>query len=140
MSFAKEARGLYAPAAMQRLLLLAALSFAACHKKETDDGQSAKQRAQADQTDKAAKKGALTEKLDPKKDLEEQEHNLKRLKLDYEGSKKAGNHAAVWAIEWDMRTAKKLVKKDEQLIAQGETKKDVSDPAAAKAESKGRAQ
>jgi hypothetical protein len=117
---------------VERYLLITLLALGAC-KKPSDDGRSASQRASAKKTDEAAKKGALTEKLDPKKDLASQERNLERLHLDERGSRAAGNHAALWAIHWDERSAKKLIAKDRQLIAAGETKKDVEDPAAAKA-------
>jgi hypothetical protein len=137
----KAARCLKKPGAVKRQLLLLLLAFGAC-KKPTDDGQSQQQRDKSKQTDEASKKGALTEQLDPQKDLATQKRNLERLHLDYKGSKAAGNHAAVWAVKWDIHRTEKLIKKDEQLIAQGETKpkKDVENPNAAKAESKGRAQ
>lgn len=132
---------MYTSSSVKRTLLFALLALGACHKKPSDDGQNAQQREKSKQTDQAAKKGALTEQLSPQKDLELQEHNLKRLAINEEGSKKAGNHAAVWAVKWDIRRTHKLIDKDRKLIAKGETtKKHVEDPNAAKAEEKGRAQ
>jgi hypothetical protein len=125
---------------MKRFLAIALVVLGACGRDSNTEGQNAKQRAASAQSDEAAKKGALTEQLDPKIDLEQQERNLRRLRLDEAGSRAAGNHAAVWAVRWDIHRTAKLIDKDKQLSARGAAKELVDNPAAAKAEQKGRAQ
>jgi hypothetical protein len=72
----------------------------------------------AKKTDAAAKKGALTEKEDPKKDLAKQQKNLTRLEANLEGAHAYGNRVAAWAIEYDLHNTRKLIEKDRGLLAE----------------------
>ncbi|MEO6951153.1 MAG: hypothetical protein ABI321_05005 [Polyangia bacterium] len=107
---------------MKAFPILCVLGLAACSHDDKNAGRSAEQAKTAEKTDHAAKKGALAERRDPAADLEKQKRNLVRLEANIEGSREASNTMGRWAAEWDARAVRKLIAKDEQLVAKGGAK------------------
>jgi hypothetical protein len=84
------------------------------------DRRSAKQK-----NEQGEKKGALKEQVDPGKDAEAQRANIAQLKQDAAIEKKNGNHVGAWAAQGDEKHAEKLLQKDQKLLQEGKTKKQV---------------
>ncbi len=68
------------------------------------------------------KQGALKERKDPERDLALQKENLAKLRANAAADRRAGNRVGAWAAEQDARHVKRLIRKDEKLIAQHKTK------------------
>lgn len=76
----------------------------------------------ADSRTQKEKKGALKEKKDPAADLKLQKENLEKLRENAAADRKAGNTVGAWAADQDAKHAEKLIKKDEKLLEEGQTK------------------
>lgn len=84
------------------------------------DERSGKQKKE-----QAEKKGALKERVDPAKDAKAQKANIAQLRQNAAAERKEGNTVGAWAAEGDAKHAEKLLKKDQELLQKGETKKKV---------------
>ena len=76
----------------------------------------------ADDRTEKQKRGALKEQPSPEKDLKLQKENVEKLRENAAADRKAGNRVGAWAAERDMKHAKKLIAKDEELIREGKKK------------------
>jgi hypothetical protein len=101
---------------IRTFVTIAPLFFGGAASATDDTGKTPAQEKKAEKTRKAAKKGALRKREDPKADLAIQRENVEKLDENARQDRQAKNRAGAWAAERDARRARKHVDEDERRL------------------------